>query len=419
VHAAALVKQVRSSDDTLVMDELSRLAVAQAVELCAAVGDGVCTALTVGDPGAVAILREAVAWGGTCNVTTAGMLLTDEVFADLDTLGTARTLAAVAELVGPFDLVLLGAASSDCDTGQLGPQLAELLDMAYADSARYLSMQGALLHVRSEVDGAFTQATVSLPAVVSCTAGLIDPCDAPHSARALVPSDRVQILTDLELLEPPSSRTRIRMAAPGSELANSPEEVPPACGEVGRPIVVLAEPDQLTATRVLLGWAADLAATLQGHVVVITTSPDGLRDAGAWGADTVIALAGALVAEDVAHAVAAWAGENDPWAILASSTAWGREATGRAAAALDAGLAGKVHALDMEDEHLVAQRRTDHGIVQITCTSTIGLATLTPDVATMPVPRPVVDPLVAHVAAISPRDRVRVVSRARSGGAPG
>jgi electron transfer flavoprotein alpha/beta subunit len=307
MNAAALVKQVQSPDGTLVMDELSHLAVAQAVELCAAVGDGVCTALTVGDPSADAVLREAVAWGGTCNVTTSGMLLTDEVFADLDTLGTARTLAAAARLVGPFDLVLLGATSSDCDTGQLGPQLAELLDVAYADSARYLSMQGNMLHVRSEVDGGFVQATVLLPAVVSCAAGLIEPCDAPPSTRALVPADRVAVLTDLELLEPPSSRTVIRMLDADSGTWRAPERVAAARGVVGRPVVVLAEPDQPAATRALLGWAAELAANTSGHVVMIATSPDGLTEAGAWGADSAISVAGALVAEDIAHAVTAWA----------------------------------------------------------------------------------------------------------------
>ncbi len=414
MNAAVLVKQVVAPSGELVMDELSRVAVAQGVELCAAVGDGVCTALTVGDPAAEAVLREAVAWGGTCNVVTSGILLTDEVFADLDTLGTARTLAAAAQLRDPFDLVLLGAASSDCDTGQLGPQLAELLDMAYADSARHLSMQGNVLHVRSAVDDGFTQATVSLPAVVSCTTGLIDPCDAPPATHALVPDDRIRIVTDLELLEPPSSRTRMRMIAPDIEMRRAPEHVPPTRGAVGRPVVVLAEPDQLATTRVLLGWAADLAAATSGHVVVITTSPDGLAHAGAWGADTVIALAGALVAEDVARAVTAWAGENDPWAVLASSTAWGRESAARAAAALDAGLAGKVHALSVEDDHLATQRQTAQGIVEVTCSSPIGFATVTPDATTAPTPRSGADPLVEHVAAISPRDRVRVVSRTRS-----
>ena len=71
----------------------------------------------------------------------------------------------------------------------------------------------------------------------------------------------------------------------------------------------------------------------------------GLLDApslGAAGADVVVALDGSAVAvaEDVADALVAFVRETEPWAVLAPSTAFGREVAGRAAAATGSGLVG-------------------------------------------------------------------------------
>ena len=55
------------------------------------------------------------------------------------------------------------------------------------------------------------------------------------------------------------------------------------------------------------------------------------------------------VEEDVAIAVTHWAdGRAEPWAIIAGSTAWGREVASRVAARLGAGLTGD--AVDLEVE---------------------------------------------------------------------
>ena len=66
---------------------------------------------------------------------------------------------------------------------------------------------------------------------------------------------------------------------------------------------------------------------------------------GAAGADVVVVLRGSGVAEDVADALAASVRETVPWAVLAPSTAFGREVAGRAAAATHSGLVGDAIAL--------------------------------------------------------------------------
>jgi electron transfer flavoprotein beta subunit len=90
------------------------------------------TVLTMGPPVAEEILREAMAAGAD-----RGVLLTDRRMAGADTFATSLTLGRAIEHICPeFDLVLCGSYTSDSETAQVGPQLAEELNVpgvAYVD----------------------------------------------------------------------------------------------------------------------------------------------------------------------------------------------------------------------------------------------------------------------------------------------
>src|SRR5271170_3013344 len=120
------------------MNPYCRRAVAEGVTLARDSG-GTCTVLTIRPEGAEDVLREAVAWGAD-----AGLHACDDAFAGSDTLATARALAAVLRAAGPFDLILLGRNSIDGETGQVGPQVAELLDLPFAGGVRRVRDGGAV-----------------------------------------------------------------------------------------------------------------------------------------------------------------------------------------------------------------------------------------------------------------------------------
>ncbi len=170
------------------MNAYCRRAVAQAVEL-AQEHDGTVCVVTLGPPPAEDTLREAIAWGLARGVETTGVLLTDPAFAGSDTLATARALAALIEREGPFDLILAGRNSVDADTGQVGPELAALLDLPFATGVRHLSLEDRTLHVRCEHDDGWVQAQLDLPAVLSTAERLIDPCKVDPEGRAEVPAE--------------------------------------------------------------------------------------------------------------------------------------------------------------------------------------------------------------------------------------
>ena len=81
------------------------------------------TALTMGPPQAEAILREALALG-----VDRAILLSDRKFAGADTLATSRTIAGALRAI-PFDIIITGRQAIDGDTAQVGPQIAEHLDI--------------------------------------------------------------------------------------------------------------------------------------------------------------------------------------------------------------------------------------------------------------------------------------------------
>src|SRR5436190_12522145 len=145
VRIAVLVKQVPKFEEMelgpdgrlrrdgigLEMNPYCRRAVSKAVELAAARDGSHVSVFTLGPPAAEDALREAIAWGLARGVDIEGVLITDTAFAGSDSLITASALACALAHEGAFDLVLAGRNSVDADTGQVGPELAELLDLPF------------------------------------------------------------------------------------------------------------------------------------------------------------------------------------------------------------------------------------------------------------------------------------------------
>ena len=467
------------ADVEVEMNPYCRRAVAAGVALARDSG-GTCTVVTLGPPGAEDVLREAVAWGAD-----AGLHACDAAFVGSDTLATARALAAVLRAAGPFDLVLLGRNSIDGETGQVGPELAELLDLPFASGVRELEDGGPVWRLQLEHDDGMQEVEIALPAVLSVAERLCDPCKVDPAGRAAVPSARLTRMDARELgpgpwgdagsptvvgatrameherarrvlagpvaaqveeavrelgrrgalttgpTEGPDAEPAAGPAAgsgPGPGAAVGPEPAPPASGTDGtagrspsRVIAVLAEPGRPALSEELLGAAAQLASETGATVHAlcpVPTSRDASAAAGAdalaaAGADVVVVLDGSPVAEDVADAVAALVRETAPWALLAPSTAFGREVAGRAAAATGSGLVGDAIALSVGDGALVAAKPAFAGalVADITCRSATQMVTVRPGVLPVPGRRAGGAPVATR--AVSTRGRVRVLSERR------
>ncbi len=430
------------------MNPYCRRAVAEGVALARDSG-GTCTVVTLGPEGAEDVLREAVAWGAD-----EGLHACDPAFAGSDTLATARALAAVLRAAGPFDLVLLGRSSVDGETGQVGPELAELLDLPFASGVRRLQDLGAVWRLELEHDDGTLEVELPLPAVLSVAERLCDPCKVDPEGRAAVSPARLTRLDAASLGPGPWGEagsptvvgaTRAMEHARALRVLRGPLEdqveeavreltrrgaltarpgpaaTPPGDDRTGdrggsrsRVVAVLAEPRRQAVSEELLGAAARMSGQAGALVHALCADPADVAQLAAAGADVVVVLRGSTAAEDVADALTAYVEETAPWAVLAPSTAFGREVAGRAAAATGSGLVGDAIALSVHEGLLVAAKPAFAGalVADITCRSTTQMVTVRPGVLPAPALR-ARDDVPVLTRPVTARGRVRVLSDRR------
>ncbi len=133
------------------------------------------TVLTMGPPAAEEVLREALALGAD-----RGVLVCDKMLAGSDTYATSAVLAAaISREVAGVDLILCGAYTSDSETAQVGPQLAEELNLPAAAYAERLDISGRTLKVRRLVDKFRETLEMEFPALVTISMERYKPRYAP------------------------------------------------------------------------------------------------------------------------------------------------------------------------------------------------------------------------------------------------
>jgi len=124
---------------------------------------GKVTAISMGPPQAEEILREAISLGAD-----EAVLLSDSAFAGSDTWATAYTLAKAVDKLNQYDLVICGRQTLDGDTGQVGPELAEMLGIPFvAYVSQIEEISDKYIRVRRMVEEGYEVIETSLPAVIT------------------------------------------------------------------------------------------------------------------------------------------------------------------------------------------------------------------------------------------------------------
>lgn len=132
---------------------------------------GVITAISMGPSQAESALRDAIAMG--CDN---GILLSDPAFAGSDTLATSYTLASGIRKIGSFDLIICGIKTTDGDTGQVGPGLAEELGIPHVSYVKRIVeiLDGSMTLERTLDDLSETLRT-PMPCVITVTKEINEP----------------------------------------------------------------------------------------------------------------------------------------------------------------------------------------------------------------------------------------------------
>ena len=160
-------KTVLRKDVQLEVNSFDVIALAKALDLKEEFGAEI-TAITLGTADATSVLTFCFAMG-----IDHGILISDRAFAGSDTLATARALALVLR-DREFDLILCGRNSSDAETGQVGPELAELLDIPHVSNVRALKFTPHKVSLIAErvTDFGYEVVESLLPALITAVEGL-------------------------------------------------------------------------------------------------------------------------------------------------------------------------------------------------------------------------------------------------------
>ena len=156
-------------DVKLIMDDSDAYGVEMALQLVDKAGGGEVTLVSMAPNGETSGLRTALAMGAA-----KAILVSDPALLGTDALGTAKVLAAAIKRAQP-DLVITATESSDGYTGTVPEQVAELLGLPSVTFAKAITVDGASVSVRRQTEAGYDEVQCPLPAVVSVTAGVVEP----------------------------------------------------------------------------------------------------------------------------------------------------------------------------------------------------------------------------------------------------
>ena len=412
------------------------LGLVRAVELKADPQDEV-VVLTMGPPTAQEGLTSCLALGAD-----RGVLITDRALAGSDTLATSRALALALQREAP-DLIICGRNSTDGETGQVGPEVAELMGLPHVSHVRRLELSDdrRTAIVERITDEGLQTLECDLPAVICVTEGVapeLFPNRQQMEEGAAKPVDEVNCsmlsddvsqfgapgsptwVNEIRLVEPNRLGVTLQEVSPedaakqiaqsvrdrlaeleSSEPESSGEALPRYPGTTERSIWVVAENtrDGLAhVTYEMLGKARELTTVTQSEVVAVAISPEGERHApalAAAGADRVLIIdnstLGPVCSRAVGNALAEAVRGETPYAILFASTADGRDLAARLAARLSLGLTGDAIDLEIDGDGQLVQLKPALGgnvVAPILSKTLPNLVTLRPGLLTPAVPDP-------------------------------
>lgn len=157
---------------------------------------GTIYALTMGPGQAAGIIREAFAMG-----VDRGALISDRRFGGADVLATSYTLSQGIKMLGDFDLILCGKQTTDGDTAQVGPEVAEWLDIpSISNVSKIVGVGDSDVTIEMDMSHDLEIAKVSFPCLLAVDKDIFMP-RLPSYVKKLETKDReirVITLADLE-----------------------------------------------------------------------------------------------------------------------------------------------------------------------------------------------------------------------------
>ncbi len=142
--------------------------------------DATVTVVTMGPPRAAEIIKDARSRGADD-----GFVLSDMRFAGADTLATSYALSQAIKQLGNVDLIFGGRQAIDGDTAQVGPQVAEKLEIPQITYAEELvAVDNKSITIRRRLERGTECVKATMPVLVTVTSAAND-CRFPNAHRLM------------------------------------------------------------------------------------------------------------------------------------------------------------------------------------------------------------------------------------------
>ena len=153
----------------LILDDSDAYGVEMALLLAEKAGGGEVTLVSMAPNGETSGLRTALAMGAA-----KAILVSDDSLAGSDALSTAKVLAAAIKRANP-DLVVAATESTDGYTGTTPVQIAEILGLPSVTFAKSVDIADGKVKVNRQTEAGYDEVETPLPALVTVTAGVVEP----------------------------------------------------------------------------------------------------------------------------------------------------------------------------------------------------------------------------------------------------
>ena len=229
VPDTAAERKLRSGDGTLdrgaadgLINELDEYAIEEALRIAEA-HDGEVTVLSMGPERASESIRKALSMGADKAVH-----LVDDALAGSDVLQTSYALAQVLQSIG-FDLVVLGAESTDARMGAMAAMLAERLGVPQLSLASKVGIDGSSVTIHRQSEDGYQVVEGSLPAVI----GVVEKINEPRypSFKGIMAAKKKPVTT-MSLAEAGIDPAQVGLANAATEVLDFAERPPRQAGTI-------------------------------------------------------------------------------------------------------------------------------------------------------------------------------------------
>ena len=151
--------------------------------------------VTMGPPSSRSVLEESL-YMGTDDAT----LISDRRFAGADVLATAYTLSQLIDHIHDYDLIICGKQTTDGDTAQVGPEIAEFLSIPHVPYVKeVIEFNDKSITVRSAYDDYDELVEVTFPCLITVEKGLNVPRLPSYKRRVLKSGYKIKTVTMADL----------------------------------------------------------------------------------------------------------------------------------------------------------------------------------------------------------------------------